>query len=123
MAARRGGMKLPHFVYAVGSAVSIPPHCRYLKIGRTTDPVKRMSGLQCGRPVPLAYAMIWEFEELHQASKIESHVHQRFRESQVRNEWFDVSLESVNNLVVGVAGKYKYECRKVFDCREGIAKW
>ncbi len=59
------------------------------KIGRTSNPQKRLVALLCGSPVQL----LMESFETDFPQKVESRVHADLFDYRVRGEWFDVSVE------------------------------
>ena len=75
------------------------------KIGMTTKPIeKRISELQTGNP-----NKIWmhSYYETKYPNKIEKMLHKRHAASNVKNEWFDMTVEEVYN--------FKNECKHCED--------
>lgn len=87
------------FVYAVGSSVSCPPYCSYLKIGRSTDPFKRLASHRIGSPVPLTYAALFRVKLESTAIDLELECHAHFRSRKVHGEWFNVPLGDLVDFV------------------------
>ncbi|MGP3737941.1 GIY-YIG nuclease family protein (plasmid) [Streptomyces sp. GDS52] len=57
-----------------------------VKIGRGSDPEKRVAQLQIGSPAPLILQWVHEGGE-----ELENHLHAVFQEYRLRGEWFDLT--------------------------------
>ena len=78
------------YVYAIGH-----PH-GYVKIGRSTDPKKRLQSHQISCPYEL-----WVIVQLpvEDSRAIESELHEEFEDTHVRGEWFELGYDDYDMLV------------------------
>lgn len=82
------------FVYFAYTPISYEKGIHHIKIGQTKNLESRLSQLQTGNPYPLV------FYKTHQSfdyKKIEKELHQKYKAKKVLNEWFNITLEDVDN--------------------------
>ena len=82
---------------------------QYFKIGVTkSDIKKRLEKLQTGNPDEL---WIRDYYETEMPFKIENGLHKKYFNKKIKNEWFDLSVDDVNN--------FKKTCKEIetiMDC-------
>jgi hypothetical protein len=68
----------------------------HFKIGYTQHPPsKRLSALQTGCPSEL---ILYNSVACFNPKRLEHHLHECFREKNIRGEWFDLTLDEVNDI-------------------------
>jgi len=100
-----------HFIYAIGH-----PH-GFVKIGHSSDPQRRLSGIQTGSPYRL-----WIIVQVpsRNPEAVEEQLHSRFENKQVRGEWFELSNNDYDTLsdLVKMANS-----DRSFDDLEDYERW
>lgn len=84
-----------HWVYAVQMQLpsgDVGP----IKIGKASNPEKRLLGLQVGCPYPLKFL---SKKHTKFASRLESDLHKHFGDRRLRGEWFDLSEKQIQILL------------------------
>lgn len=82
------GRRYTDWVYLIGAdGVS------RVKIGKSDDPKKRLSGMQTGSPVRLVLLALIDCGK--DASGTEQMLHEKFRDNHTGGEWFDATPEII----------------------------
>ena len=68
----------------------------YIKIGRASDPFKRISGIQSASPVKLNPLVFVQVPHMKQFEKL---FHEYFAPKRIRGEWFDIRPKDVYELL------------------------
>ena len=67
----------------------------FYKIGVCTDIKKRLVGLQCGNPYELN---LYRLYYIKNAKKIEGEIHKKYKDKNIRLEWFDLTEEELKDI-------------------------
>lgn len=87
------------YVYLIGS-IGNP----LVKIGNSSDPVKRMRQLQTGSPLLLV--ILWQYPT-YDAETLELALHDHFADKRKHNEWFDLGSSPVS-VVMNAMSRYDF---------------
>ena len=87
------------FLYVIGVAGN-----PFFKVGRSSDPVKRMANLQCAIPIDLKLEAVFCVASSG-AEKLERSAHRALASHNVRGEWFRLSREEIIEAVKNCAGE------------------
>lgn len=77
----------------------------YYKIGVATDIESRLAQLSTGNPFPLKVSVLYKFDN---AEPVERALHQCYKESRQRGEWFKLSyddLKNIHTVCMGLGGR------------------
>lgn len=85
-----------------------------IKLGITTDPRRRLVGLQTGNPTDLLLLAAWRIDSPEE----EAHLHRRFGHLRIRGEWFAASSE-LRRVVMTLGGDYDDRREEGTDSRLG----
>lgn len=84
------------FIYVVAG----PDDAQPWKVGRTTDPDKRLISLQAHSPVALHYVKIVEAHPT-----LEGSIHRQFAQFRTHGEWFDIPEDHRQTLLARLDGE------------------
>ena len=70
-----------------------------LKIGYADHLARRLSGLNCGSPVPVQLRHFLYFVDLNVAKRVEREAHVSLAAHRKRGEWFDVTYEQATGSI------------------------
>ena len=68
-----------------------------VKIGMTKDLNKRMASLQTGNPYRLQFYKVLKCVDY---KKLEVKLHRYFDDKKILNEWFDLTLEDIDDIII-----------------------
>lgn len=89
---------------------------KHIKIGITTNLKKRLIQLQTGSPSLLRF-----YKTIYSSNykKIEKDLHKKYKDKNVLNEWFDISLEEIDEIVLSYQNEIEIEI-KIEETEESI---
>ena len=82
-----------YYVYFIQQAIS-----KLIKIGFTKDLYSRFDSLQSASPFPLVLWLCFIVKNQREAKELEAFFQFKFRDHQVRGEWFDLNEEEARYL-------------------------
>lgn len=85
---------MKYYVYFIQSKKS-----KYIKIGHTDNPEKRLRSLQTGSAESLVLLGTLCFESREQAAQYEQKAHDYLKDSRLEGEWFDFTTEVIEFLI------------------------
>jgi len=89
---------MSHYVYAVECRVEAdsPQDTNPVKIGYTKNIRSRIAEMQVGNPYMLVPVALGVFETEEEARKEEKRLHKRFKNHNIRGEWFTPSIKTTS---------------------------
>ena len=91
------------YIYAIGS-----DDFSAIKIGYSSYPKGRLYALQNANPYKLKLWGVWGPWKQTDIRTVEYVIHNTFKDKKLRGEWFDVTINDVNNSLYG----YEYDERE-----------
>ena len=89
---------MPIYVYFIGAVNIITKSLTAIKIGKSENPVNRLTQLQTGNPDDLVILKIIESENETEALKLEKFFHDTYDEDRLNGEWFSITAELLSDI-------------------------
>lgn len=83
------------YVYFIYAPALYKTGVHHIKIGRTNNLTKRLKQLQTGCSFTLE---IYKSINTNQASKLEATLHRKYKNKQILNEWYNLTLDEVDTI-------------------------